>query len=64
VFTIFETKCSMLVLGYLQSEGLDTVQCNLYTNSCINFINKHVSTYIKLALYPLILFHQQTIIYC
>jgi hypothetical protein len=25
VFTIFETKCSMLVLGYLQSEGLDTV---------------------------------------
>jgi hypothetical protein len=40
------------------------VQCNLYTNSCINFINKHVSTYLKLALYPLMLFHQQTIIYC
>jgi hypothetical protein len=25
VFTVFETMCSMLVLGYLQSEGLDTV---------------------------------------
>jgi hypothetical protein len=25
MFKNFETKCSMLVLGYLQSEGLDTV---------------------------------------